>query len=584
MTDRTDASRDPDASSTLISADAPVSTRRRFQIGSLQITGKRRRPTGQKPALPSDMRASGKFWLLMGIGVAITWVTLFALPGAADFWTRRDLTFMLRLEDLRTDAVTAVAKALNFLTSDAVVRIMRWSALAVLVFYKRWRHLAAGIAAIAIVEASAALMAEAVARPRPLVEILVPWEGYAHPSNPVASLAVTLGVIGYSLIPRGRIRSWWFIGSGTLMVVISFARIYLGVDHPSDAWVSLGLAVSVTVVIYKVFVPESVWPVSYERGNTAHLDVTGRRGEAITDAVKSQLGVAVLDLKPVGLEGSAGSTPLLLTCATTGDQPDQLTFGKLYAQSHLRADRWYKWGRTLLYGSLEDEVRFGSVRRLVEYEDYLSRVMRDAGVPTAEPFGFVEITPEREYLIVTEFLDGAEEIGDVSITDDIIDQGLAIVRQLWDAGLAHRDLKPANAMVRDGQVVLIDTAFGQIRPSPWRQAVDLANMMLVLALGSNAETVYQHALEQFTPDDVAEAFAATHGVSIPSQLRRMVKQHQKDTGEDLIETFRALAPSREPISIQRWSARRMLVAVATLFLGILGLAFLVSNLLGTGFL
>jgi len=584
MSDRTEVSQEASDAHPPDVTHAPVSSRRRFQIGSLSVEGKRRRPTGQKPALPSDMRASGKFWLLMGLGVVAVWATLFALPGAAEFWTRQDLTVLLRLEDLRSDAVTAFMKGVNFLTSDAVVRIMRWGTVAVLLFFKRWRHLAAGIVAIAVVEAASALMAEAVARPRPLVEILVPWEGYAHPSNPVASLTVTLGVMGYSLIARGRTRFWWFVGSGAVMVLIVFARVYLGVDHPSDAWVSVGLGISVTVVIFKVFVPEAVWPVSYSRGNTAHLDVSGRRGEAVKHAVKDQLGVEVLDLRHVGLEGSAGSTPLLLTCATSDDHADQLTFGKLYAQSHLRADRWYKWGRTLMYGSLEDEVRFGSVRRLVEYEDYLSRAMRDAGVPCAEPFGFVEITPEREYLIVTEFLDGAAEIGDVEITEDIIDQGLAIIRQLWDAGLAHRDLKPANAMVRDGQVVLIDTAFGQIRPSPWRQAVDLANMMLVLALGSNAQTVYEHALEQFTPDEVAEAFAATHSVTIPSQLRRMVKQHEKDTGENLIATFRRLAPAREPISIQRWSARRLMVAATTLVAGFFVLSLLISNLLGKGFL
>ena len=57
-----------------------------------------------------------------------------------------------------------------------------------------------------------------------------------------------------------------------------------------------------------------------------------------------------------------------------------------------------------------------------------------------------------------------------------------IVRRLWDAGLAHRDIKPANLLVRDGHVRLIDTAFTQVRPSPWREAVDLANMMLVLAV------------------------------------------------------------------------------------------------------
>jgi hypothetical protein len=48
-------------------------------------------------------------------------------------------------------------------------------------------------------------------------------------------------------------------------------------------------------------------------------------------------------------------------------------FGKIYSTSHLRADRWYKVGRSILYGQLEDEVPLGSVRRLALYEDYALR-------------------------------------------------------------------------------------------------------------------------------------------------------------------------------------------------------------------
>src|SRR5207249_11509204 len=103
----------------------------------------------------------------------------------------------------------------------------------------------------------------------------------------------------------------------------------------------------------------------------------------------------------------------------------------------------------------------------------------------------VEITPEREYLIAMEFFDGGEEIGDVEIDDRVIDEGLSMVRRMWDMGLAHRDIKPANLMVQDGHLRLIDVVFVQVRPSPWRQAVDLGNMMLVLALRSDAQTVYE---------------------------------------------------------------------------------------------
>src|SRR5690606_22850832 len=109
---------------------------------------------------------------------------------------------------------------------------------------------------------------------------------------------------------------------------------------------------------------------------------------------------------------------------------DRSLFAKLYSTSHLRADRWYKAARTILYGSLEDELRHPSVRRLVEREDYLLLTMRKAGIPCARPYGVVEITPEREYLIVTEFFDGAKEISQVEVDDQIIDEGLAVIRRM----------------------------------------------------------------------------------------------------------------------------------------------------------
>jgi tRNA A-37 threonylcarbamoyl transferase component Bud32 len=231
-------------------------------------------------------------------------------------------------------------------------------------------------------------------------------------------------------------------------------------------------------------------------------------------------------------------------------------FGKLYAKSHLQADRWYKLGRELLYGRLEDEKPFNTVRRLVQQEDYALSLMQRAGLPSPTPYGFVELTPEREYLLVTEFFDGAVELGEAEIDDKIIDDGLGIVRRLWDAGLAHRDIKPANLLVRDGRLLLIDVAFTAARPSPWRQAVDLANMMLCLALRADPDRVYRRALRQFTVEEITEGFAAARGLALPSQLRRMMRAQ----GRDLHAGFSALLPRPpEPISIQRWSVRRVLL-------------------------
>jgi tRNA A-37 threonylcarbamoyl transferase component Bud32 len=252
-------------------------------------------------------------------------------------------------------------------------------------------------------------------------------------------------------------------------------------------------------------------------------------------------------------------------------------FGKLYAKAHLRADRWYKLGRTILYGTLEDEKPYSSVRRLVQYEDYVLRVMRDVGLPSARSYGFVEITPEREYLLVTEFLEGGVEISEAEVDDDVIDDALATVRLMWDAGLAHRDIKPANILVRSGKVLLIDPAFGEIRPSPWRQAVDLANMMVVLAFRTDADRVYSRALRFFSPEEIAEAFAATRSVTMPSQSRNLLRRHSRE-GRDILTRFRELAPRRRPIAIQRWSLQRIALTLGALIGSLVALVVLLDNL------
>jgi len=83
-------------------------------------------------------------------------------------------------------------------------------------------------------------------------------------------------------------------------------------------------------------------------------------------------------------------------------------------------------------------------------------------------------------------------------------------------------------------------------------------MMLVLALRTDAERVYGRAREFFSDEEIAEAFAATRGLTMPSQLRRLIRQQ----GRDLHAEFTALLPVRlPPVRIQRWSWRRLALTV-----------------------
>ena len=137
-----------------------------------------------------------------------------------------------------------------------------------------------------------------------------------------------------------------------VVAIFCLSRLYLAVDHPDDVLFGVAAGRGDTGGSVPVLHPNEVFGVSYRRGRTAHVDVTGRRGAAIRQAVHDQLGLTVLEITPVGLESSAGSTPLRLTVEGT---PDEHRFGKLYTLGHVRADRWYKLSRTIRYGALEDE-------------------------------------------------------------------------------------------------------------------------------------------------------------------------------------------------------------------------------------
>jgi membrane-associated phospholipid phosphatase/tRNA A-37 threonylcarbamoyl transferase component Bud32 len=558
-----------------------IGERRELRIAGIRLYGRRRRPSGEKSALPRTLQWTGWAWLAAGLSVAVIWTLLFVLPGTTEWWTSLDHRVLDRFVDIRNDTLTDIMNAIHVLGSVWFYRPLRWIIILLLVVFRRWRILIGVLVAFIVVDAIVRVLVVEIGRPRPLVDIIGDWSNYSHPSAPAALLAVTLVVAGYALIPKGVWRNRWFVLAVVLVAALGISLMYLGTSHPSDVFVGAVLGPVVGVLVIRLVAPESVFPVTYRRGRAAHLDVTGERGEAIKKALQEQLGVEVLSIEPFGMEGSGGSTPLRIKLA--GD-PDTYCFAKLYASSHLRADRWYKAARTVLYGSLEDEVRFTSVRRLVEYEDYILLKLKEAGLPSPEPFGFVEITPEREYMMVTEFLDGAKEMGDTEVTDEVIDDSLLSVRRLWDAGLAHRDIKPANVMVRDGKVVLIDPAFATVRPSPWRQAVDLANMMIILALRTSPEQVYERALKYFTPDEIAEAFAATKGVTIPSQSRSSLALVKRNEGVDIVQQFRELSPYREPISVQRWSTRRIALALGAVLLFAILLSLLIDNITGAGFI
>jgi hypothetical protein len=204
--------------------------------------------------------------------------------------------------------------------SAGMIGVLRWATLVALLVLRRIRHLVVFVGSFLAVLLAVRLAT--VDRPRPFgVELRGSWDGWAMPSRPVAIFAATLVGVLYTLVPVGRWRQLGkWIATG-LVAAYALARVYLGVDAPTDAIVGAVIGVAVSVVAYRLFVPNEIFPVTYKRGRSAHLDVSGRRGEAIHHALADQLGLTVLEVEPFGLSGSAGSTPLRIQVQAEGGTP-----------------------------------------------------------------------------------------------------------------------------------------------------------------------------------------------------------------------------------------------------------------------
>ena len=523
--------------------------------------GRQRRPSGAPPPLPRHVERSGLIWLAAAIMATGAAIAVFA--GGLSRWAVDvmviDDAITRRVAGAPVPGFTAVARVIAEAGAAPATVIAGYVLLLALIVLRRFRHLLVLVVSYEVLTVLTTVFLLIVHRPLPFgVPVQFRWAGFAMPSAEIEKVCAVLTGALYTLVPAGRWRRRGGWAAAAIVAVIGLSRMRLGVDAPTDVLLGAILGVTVPLLGMRLFAPEESFPVVYGGAHGAHLDLGGARGEAIKRALKEQMNIEVASIEPFGLAGSGGSSPMRLRRA---DPPGGYLFGKLYARSHVRADRWYKLGRQLRYGRLEDEQSFKGVRRLVQQEDYALRLCQAAGLPSPEPHGFVELTPEREYLLLTEFFARSTELGDATVDDTVIDDGLLIVRRMWDAGLAHRDIKPANLLVRDGRLLLIDVAFAEVRPTPWRQAVDLANMMLCLALCSTAERVYQRALQFFTAAEISEAFAAARGLALPSQLRHAIRA----SGRELHEEFVQLLPHRPaPIRVQRWSTRRVGSSAAVL--------------------
>ena len=257
--------------------------------------------------------------------------------------------------------------------------------------------------------------------------------------------------------------------------------------------------------------------------------------------LRQHLGVTVESLEPVGADGVHASTPVLLTGRDSSGQVRRY-FVKIVST--------WNWQTSMIHEVLtwpRQRRRAGplwpSLEALVEYEHYMLLLFHSLGVPAPVPRGVYRLE-RRAYALVTDYLEAARSLrGAGPVSAGYVTQALAALHRLRQADCAHRDIKESNILVLPGEVfAFVDLARADYVAGPRRQARDLADMLVVLAMHHDPAAVVDLAAQIIGLEGLQGARRHLHRsllneetqrfipLELPGELRRLIGQVARRPG------------------------------------------------------
>ncbi|MCZ7574441.1 MAG: hypothetical protein M5U01_38310 [Ardenticatenaceae bacterium] len=238
-------------------------------------------------------------------------------------------------------------------------------------------------------------------------------------------------------------------------------------------------------------------------GGFSKVDLTAERRGAIVALFQDQFGIEVTTIKVLTIGQSHASTPLMVEGRDRAGNPQRFFAKYIYAKNWWDQAMYRLFRNVVQPGKTEDEPIMPTVKKMVEFEHYMSLLFAKRGLRVPNERGVFHVRDE-EFLFVSDFLEGCQPLIRLdSLEEDAVRDALTQLKTARHYQLAHRDIKASNLLATsDHQIWFVDLGYAEGMASEKLMDIDLANMLVVLTMRHNTRRVFEIAGEIFGADSL----------------------------------------------------------------------------------
>ncbi len=273
-------------------------------------------------------------------------------------------------------------------------------------------------------------------------------------------------------------------------------------------------------------------------------------------------GLAVTAIRRVRQTGAstAGSRHYAVT-TSGGSQFDVVVFDR----DQQAAGAFYRLYRLVRVQGQVSRSSPLSVERAVERRALLSYATADAGVPTPRLRALVRVGPDATVLAYEHCEGTTLAQRNSGCTDAELGRVWDTVTRLHAHQITHRGLTADHILfTADGRVMLLDPGFGDVAASDLQARLDLAQLIVELALFVGPEKSARLATEKVGGGELVAVLPLLQPVALARSTRRAVR-HRRDILPAVRKALLAAVPGGEvtPVHLERIRPRALVTLVAS---------------------